>query len=102
MDTSFGQYKIYLSTIILYKCTNIMLISRQIKAARSLLGWSQNDLAKRTDLKVPTIKRMESGDGPIKGITTNVWNVQKALEDGGVRFIDADEKDGPGVRLKKA
>jgi transcriptional regulator with XRE-family HTH domain len=79
-----------------------MLLSRQIKAARALLGWGQDDLAKRTDLKVPTIKRMESGDGLVKGVAANIWNVQKALEDGGIYFISEDEKGGPGVRLKKA
>jgi transcriptional regulator with XRE-family HTH domain len=69
-----------------------MLLSRQIKAARALLGWSQDDLATRTDLKVPTIKRMESGEGPVKGVAANIWNIQKVLEDGGIRFIS--EKEG--------
>jgi ribosome-binding protein aMBF1 (putative translation factor) len=80
-----------------------MLLSRQIKAARALLGWSHDDLAKRTDLKVPTIKRMESGDGLVKGVAANIWNIQKVLEDGGIRFISQKEggKRKIGVTLEE-
>ena len=42
---------------------------------------------------------MEARDGPIRGITDNVWKIQRALEDAGVAFID-ENGGGPGVRLR--
>src|ERR1700684_4446206 len=33
---------------------------RQVKAARELLGWSQEDLALHSGISVPTIKRLEA------------------------------------------
>ena len=32
---------------------------RQIKAARALLNWSQDDLAARSGVSTPTVKRLE-------------------------------------------
>ena len=40
---------------------------RQIKAARSLLAWSQEQLAAAADVSIPTIKRLEARDGPLGG-----------------------------------
>jgi transcriptional regulator with XRE-family HTH domain len=76
-----------------------MRFSAQLRAARGLLGWSQNESAEAARVGLSTIRRMETSDGPLRGTAENVWKVQKALEDAGVIFIDADE-DGPGVRLK--
>ena len=56
-------------------------------------------MAKASGLALSTIKRMESGDGPVRGFAENVWKVQRALEDAGIVFIDEDG-GGPGVRLR--
>src|SRR5208282_1281125 len=37
---------------------------RQVKAARALLAWSQEQLATAADVSIPTIKRLEAQDGP--------------------------------------
>ncbi len=68
-------------------------------AARGSVGWSQSALAKASGLALSTIKRMEGDRGPLRSSVENVLKVQRALEDAGVIFIDADE-EGPGVRLK--
>jgi len=34
-------------------------------------------------------------------MTDTIWKIRKALEDGGVIFIDGDDSTGPGVRLSK-
>ena len=78
-----------------------MILPQQIKAARSLLGWSQIDLAQATSLGVATIKRIEVAHNVIRGRAENLWRIEKALEDAGVIFIPADETAGPGVRLKR-
>lgn len=76
-----------------------MIIVAQFRGARGLLGWIQSDLAKASGLALSTIKRMEAGDGPVRGIAENVWKVQRALEDAGVIFID-ENGGGPGIRLR--
>ena len=78
-----------------------MITVPQLRAARSLLGWSQNELANASGVAIATIKRMEGGRGLAKTAAENVWKVQQALEDAGVIFIDEDE-EGPGVRLRKS
>ena len=62
-----------------------------------MLKWSQQDLAIASGVSLPTIKRMEAREGPIRGITSNLWNVERALEDAGVEFTD---EEAPGVRLR--
>jgi predicted transcriptional regulator len=73
---------------------------RQIKAARALLGWSQEDLAAASDVSIPTIKRLEASDGPIGGRSSTAANLISAIETAGVEFID-ENGGGPGVRLRK-
>jgi predicted transcriptional regulator len=74
---------------------------RQIKAARALLGWSQFDLARYSDVSEPTIARLESADGDLGGRDKTAEKIQKAIEAGGVEFID-ENGGGSGVRLTKA
>lgn len=73
---------------------------RQIKAARMLLGWSQDDLAVASDVSLPTIKRLEATDGPLGGRETTASKVRSALETAGIEFI-AENGGGAGVRLKR-
>ena len=73
---------------------------RQIKAARALLGWSQEDLASAANVSVPTIKRLEAQDGPLGGRTETGNKIEAALEKAGIDFID-ENGGGAGVRLKK-
>ena len=71
--------------------------TRQIKAARALVGWSQDDMAANSGVSVPTIKRLEALDGPIGGRADTVEKIVGALEAAGVEFTNGDQ---PGVRLK--
>jgi predicted transcriptional regulator len=73
---------------------------RQVKAARALLGWSQEDLATATGVSLPTIKRLEAVDGPIGGRSGTVTQILDALSAAGVLFLGEDG-EGPGVRLRK-
>ncbi|RWK54298.1 MAG: transcriptional regulator [Mesorhizobium sp.] len=78
-----------------------MIDASQIRAARSLLGWSQNDLVAETRLSLTTVRRMEdSAIGPGRSSAENVSVVQKALEAAGVQFIP-ENGGGAGVRLAK-
>ena len=73
---------------------------RQVKAARALLGWSQDDLAKAAEVSIPTIKRLEAVDGPLGGRGETSERIIGAIRSAGVEFID-ENGGGQGVRLRK-
>jgi predicted transcriptional regulator len=73
---------------------------RQIKAARALLAWSQEQLAAAAAVSIPTIKRLEADEGMLGGRTATGEKIQSALETAGIEFID-ENGGGPGVRLRK-
>jgi transcriptional regulator with XRE-family HTH domain len=59
----------------------------QIKAARAILDWSQDDLALASRLSVGTIRNIEQGNYP-RNATLNL--VREALENAGIEFLDCD------------
>jgi predicted transcriptional regulator len=73
---------------------------RQLKAARALLDWSQEQLAAEAGVSLPTIKRLEAQDGLLGGRTETARRIRSTLEAAGVVFID-ENGGGPGVRLRK-
>ena len=77
-----------------------MVSIRQVKAARALLAWSQDDLAAKAAVSKPTIARLESGDGELRGYPDTREKIIAALENAGVIFVE-ENGDGPGVRLRK-
>jgi len=74
---------------------------RQIKAARALLAWSQDELAKLARVSIPTVKRLEALDGPLGGRSDTIEKIVAALEHAGIEFID-ENGGGAGVRLRKS
>ena len=76
------------------------LTSAQIRAARSLIRWSAEELARRSSLSVATIRRAELTDDETSMTAANDLAVRRALEAAGVEFID-ENGGGPGVRLRK-
>src|SRR5674536_209128 len=76
------------------------LTSAQLRAARSLIRWSAEDLARETALSVATIRRAELSDCETSMTAANDLAVRRALELAGVAFID-ENGGGPGVRLRK-
>jgi transcriptional regulator with XRE-family HTH domain len=78
-----------------------MIFSREIRAGRALLGWSQLELAQAASVGVATVRRLEASDSVIRGSVETVWKIQQALEKAGVEFIPAEGMKSAGVRLKK-
>jgi transcriptional regulator with XRE-family HTH domain len=76
------------------------LSSSQIRAARALLRWSAEDLARESSLGLNTIKRAELTRDKTSLTVANDLAVRRALEAAGVEFIE-ENGGGPGVRLKK-
>lgn len=77
-----------------------MITSAQIRAARSLVGLSQSQVADATGLSIPTIKRAESGSG-LRVSAVAVEAIRAALQTAGVIFL-AEDGEGVGVRLRKS
>jgi transcriptional regulator with XRE-family HTH domain len=71
----------------------------QIRAARALLGWRQEDLAKVAKVGLATVARIEQGEGMVQGNFSTITKIQQALEREGISFI-AEPGGGVGVRLQ--
>jgi transcriptional regulator with XRE-family HTH domain len=76
------------------------LTSAQMRAARALIRWSAEDLARRSLLSVATIRRAELTEDETSMTAANDLAVRSALEAAGVEFID-ENGGGPGVRLRQ-
>jgi transcriptional regulator with XRE-family HTH domain len=81
-----------------------MITASQLRAARALLGIDQLSLAQRSTLSLPTIQRMETSDGLIRGNVDSLMKVVQALEDMGIELIGESSTSsggGRGVRLRE-
>lgn len=77
-----------------------MLESAQIRAARALLGWRREDLAKAAKVGLATIARLEQAEGVAQGNVSTILRLQTALEKRGIRFLNRDN-GAIGVELIK-
>ena len=80
-----------------------MITSAQMRAARALLGIDQKTLAELSGLSVPTIQRMETSTGNVRGIVDSLTKVVAALDLAGIELIaegSVSRSGGRGVRLK--
>jgi transcriptional regulator with XRE-family HTH domain len=80
-----------------------MITGAQMRAARALLGIDQRELAQRSGLSLPTIQRMESSDGVVRGNVDSLMKLVDALAAAGIELIGegaASQSGGRGVRLR--
>jgi transcriptional regulator with XRE-family HTH domain len=71
----------------------------QIRAARSLIGWKQSDLAKASGISLTALNNIERGAADPRASTLQA--IEHALERAGVVFLD-ENGGGVGVRLKRS
>ena len=76
-----------------------MLSVEQIKAARAFLGWSADELARKSGVGVTTLRRYEMGAGIPNANLQTVRKIRKTLERAGIEFT-GDPLINPGVTLK--
>jgi len=69
----------------------------QCRAARGLLNWNQDDLARAARLSVVTVRNFENDKSVPQRATLDV--IQRALEGAGVEFTNGGK---PGVRMRGA
>jgi transcriptional regulator with XRE-family HTH domain len=75
-----------------------MITARQIRAARALLGWTQQQLADAAIVSFGAVTRLERGE--VDPRVSTMTAIQGALVKAGVEFLPAGDK-GEGVRLIK-
>ncbi len=63
-----------------------MLTPEQSRAARGWLDWSQDDLAKRAQVSLSTVRDFEKGRRT--PIANNLGAMMRALEEAGIRFVE--------------
>jgi transcriptional regulator with XRE-family HTH domain len=83
---------------IIFGIFTFMVTPSQCRAARGLLGWSQQELAEHARVGIVTVHQLETGISQPRHATLEV--IQRAFEAAGVDFID-ENGGGPGVRLRK-
>jgi hypothetical protein len=76
-----------------------MITGLQIRAARAIVRWSVEELAKAANVGVMTVRRAEAVDGESSMLPNNAAAVRAALESAGIIFTE--NGDGPGVKLRK-
>ncbi|HEO70820.1 MAG: helix-turn-helix transcriptional regulator [Rhodobacteraceae bacterium] len=75
-----------------------MITARQIRAARVLLGWTQQTLADKACVALTALKRLESQSG-VRTHESTQDRVHRALRAAGIEFIWGSK--GVGVLLRE-
>lgn len=78
-----------------------MISVRQLKAARALLGWSQDDMAARSGLSRTTLGRLEMADERLGGYATTRDKIVSTFEAAGITFL-AEDDGSEGVMIRSA
>jgi predicted transcriptional regulator len=79
--------------------TEGLISASQIRAARSLLGWTQQQLANKALISLNAVARLEQEKGDAR--VSTVLRVRRALEEGGIRFLFTTDSEGIGVRINR-
>jgi transcriptional regulator with XRE-family HTH domain len=70
-----------------------MITARQSRAARALLGWTQETLADKARTSLTALKRLESDNG-LEVYESTRDQVRRALEAAGIVLLSTDKGEG--------
>ncbi|GLK70606.1 hypothetical protein KHC23_17410 [Ancylobacter dichloromethanicus] len=70
-----------------------MITARQSRAARALLGWTQETLADKARTSLTALKRLESENG-LEVYETTRDQVRRAFEAAGIVLLSTDKGEG--------
>jgi DNA-binding XRE family transcriptional regulator len=76
-----------------------LMTPAQCRAARGLLSWTQDDLARAAAVGIVTVRQFEADKGSPRRSTLSV--IQQAFESAGVEFIP-ENGGGAGVRVRES
>jgi transcriptional regulator with XRE-family HTH domain len=74
-----------------------MISGAQVRGARALLGWTAKELARKANVGISTVQRIENAAGPPNVQVSNLASIQSTLEAAGIEFINGD---APGIRMR--
>jgi transcriptional regulator with XRE-family HTH domain len=78
------------------------LHGEQLRAARALLGWSQQQLAEASTVSLATIRRAEKVDGPLVSMTeANADAIRRACEEREIIFVEEDDGSRIGAAIRR-
>jgi predicted transcriptional regulator len=77
---------------------NSEMTSEHVRAARALLRWEQKELAEKSGVSLPTIKRLETQPGILGAYAGTVAAIRRTLEDQGIEF---QNEDACGSRIRQ-
>ena len=78
-----------------------MITARQSRAARALLGWTQQELADKALVSLTALKRLES-EKDLRVYETTEDQVRRVFEDAGITFLHSDKGEGVLIDVTKA
>jgi len=79
----------------------IMITARQSRAARALLGWTQQELADKALVSLTALKRLES-EKDLRVYESTEDQVRRVFEDAGITFLHTDKGEGVLIDVNKA
>jgi transcriptional regulator with XRE-family HTH domain len=80
-----------------------VITSRQLRAARAVVSIDQRKLAELAGISLPTIQRMETSEGVVRGNIDSLTKLAAALDAAGIELIAEGAQSqgkGRGVRIK--
>lgn len=78
-----------------------MITARQSRAARALLGWTQQELADKALVSLTALKRLES-EKDLRVYESTEDQVRRVFEDAGITFLRSDQGEGVLIDVTKA
>ena len=78
-----------------------MITARQSRAARALLGWTQQELADKALVSLTALKRLES-EKVLRVYESTEDQVRRVFEDAGITFLHSDKGEGVLIDVTKA
>lgn len=78
-----------------------MITARQSRAARALLGWTQQTLADKALVSLTALKRLES-ERDLQVYESTEDQVRRVFEDAGITFVHLEKGEGVLLDLTKA
>ena len=78
-----------------------MITARQSRAARALLGWTQQELADKALVSLTALKRLES-EKDLRIYESTEDQVRRVFEDAGITFLRSDKGEGVLIDVTKA
>ena len=76
-----------------------MITSRQCRAARALLGWTQAQLAEEAAIGIDVVRRFERSESDTR--SSGLIAIEKAVRRSGIKLLQAENGEGEGVRFAK-